>query len=199
MGVYYAEGTYNVECTECALQESKKSGDPMIAMKIRILASVADDGSFVPEEKQYEKRIYIVVKNDEESLADVAERLRCAGWQGNRFENLPTEMVGLEFAADCWHGINKGTDPKYAGQEQENWSLWSPNRRESKPLENKPEVSKSLNALLGKVLKKTPAKLSGKPDALATDDSLRPSPKQEAAMTGVGDDSGPPPDDEIPF
>lgn len=198
MGVYYAKGTYNVECVECALQNSK-AGDPMIVLKVRVLAAVADDGSFVPEEKQYERRIYIVVKGDEESLSDVAERLRGAGWQGNRFENLPTEMVGLEFAADCWHGINKGADPKYAGQEQENWSLWSPNRYESKPLENKPEVSKSLNALLGKVLKKTPAKASDKPEAPATDDSLRPSPKQEAAMAGVGDDSGPPPNDEIPF
>lgn len=198
MAVYYAKGTYNVECTECALQTSK-AGDPMIAIKVQVLASVADDGSFVEEEKQYERRIYIVVKNTEEDLTDVAERLRSAGWQGTRFENLPTEMVGLRFAADCWHGTNKGNDPKYAGQEQENWALWSPNRRESKPLENKPEVAKNLNALFGKVLKKTTAKTAEKPSANHPDaEAYRPGPKQEAAMAGRGDDAGPP-DDEVPF
>lgn len=189
MAVYYAKGTYNVECTECALQQSK-AGDPMIALKVKVLDSVAEDGAFVPEDEQYERRIYLVIKNDEESLNDIAERLRGAGWRGNRFESLPDEMVGLQFAADCWHGVNKGTDPKYAGQPQENWSLWSPNRHESKPLENKPEVAKDLNALLGKVLKNTPVK--------PKDDEFRPGPKQEAKLRGKGDDAGPP-DDEIPF
>jgi hypothetical protein len=186
MGVYYAKGTYNVECLEAALQTSSK-GDPMIALKVKVLASVAEDGSFVPEDEQYERRIYMVIKNEEESLTDIAERLRGAGWNGTKFEGLPTEMVGLQFAADCWHAMNKGSDPKYAGQMQESWALWSPNRRESKPLENKPSVAKDLNNLLGKVLKNTP--VVPKPQ----------NQEQSRNHAGRGDDAGPPPRDEIPF
>jgi len=186
MAVYYDKGTYNVECLECALQTSS-NGDPMIALKVRVLASVAEDGSFVTEQEQREQRIYMTIKNEEESLIDIAERLRGAGWNGTKFENLPTEMVGLQFAADCWHAINKGKNPKYAGQMEEKWALWSPNRREPKPLENNPSVAKDLNNLLGKVLKNTPVVQKPK------------NQEQSRNHTGRGDDAGPPPRDEIPF
>lgn len=187
MSLYYAKGTYNVECIECALQESK-SGNPMIALKVKVLDSVAKDGSFVPEEKQYDRRIFLAIDpNDDTSIEDVMVRLRQAGWTGDRFENISTEMVGLRFAADCWHSKSKSTDPKYAGQDQENWALWNPVRRESKPLENNPAVAKSLNALFGKRLKEG----AKKPDAPpASPPAAPPAPR--------GDDEGPP-DDEVSF
>lgn len=188
MAVYYAEGDYNVECKELAFGRSKK-GKPMIVLKVQVLDSVAEDGSFVPESKQYERTIYMTCDPEKQEVQDrIMEQLRHAGWQGAKFENLPKEMVGVQFVATCKHSENKNPESEYFGKLGESWWLWS-EKPASKPLENDPTVSREMNALFGKRLKETAPKAPPKKDE----------PEPSPAYAGTGDDSGPPPDDEVPF
>lgn len=193
MVAHYIAGTYNVECRECALstvpaEVNKVGGWPKIEMKILVKDWVNEKDEFVPEKKQFERTIEILIDpNDESSVEDVMNRLRQAGWRGTQFETLCQDMVGVQFAADCVHKEDTWSkDPKYRGQIIERWFIWTP-RKERKPLENNPTVAKSLNALFGKRLKEG----AKKPDAPpASPPAAPPAPR--------GDDEGPP-DDEVPF
>lgn len=203
MSLDYDKGVYSVECIECALGKNSK-GNPMITLKVQVQDYVLPDGSLQPEQKQYERRIYMSVDpNDDASIEETAIRLRCAGWQGSRFESLPNDMVGLRFHADCWHSTNKGSDPKYAGQMEEKWAIHNPDRKgnfESKPLEHDPSVARSMNALFGKVLKSGQASQGSAKPPVRQPAQSRPAPTpadQSRGFEGRGDDE--PPDDDVPF
>lgn len=188
MAAHYIAGTYNVECRECALstvpaEVNKVGGWPKIEMKILVKDWVNEKDEFVPEKRQFERTIEILIDpNDESSVEDVMNRLREAGWRGSQFETLCQDMVGVSFAADCVHKEDTWSkDPKYRGQIIERWFIWTP-RKERKPLENNPSVAKSLNALFGKRLK----------EGVKKQESVTTTVKEESKAPR-GDDEGPPP------
>lgn len=182
MGVHYGKGKYNCTGVEAALQESSK-GQPMLALKFTVDSECQKDGSETPCEG-YERRLWLVVDEaDEEGMDKAVRKMRQIGFQGIKMEDFPKWFVGKEFYANCWIGTNKKQGTKYFGQEQENWDVWTP-KAESKPLENKTEVAKKMNAILGKKLKETATAAPAEP------------PKVEAKVEG---DSSGIPDDEVPF
>lgn len=203
MGVYYAEGEYSAECKEVAFSQSKGSDEkpskPMIVLRMQIMEYLpGGDDPPVPESKQYERTIYMVVDPDSEERREwVMKKLRFAGWCGTKFETLADDLTGKEFALRCRHAENKQPG-NYFGQMQEQWDLCLP-EKESKPLENKPAIAKSLNALFGKTLKETAPKVApaAKPELRHPDAEAYRTAEPSRVPAGVGDDS--PPDDEVLF
>ncbi len=182
-GVFYADGNYTAEVIDLAFEES--DSNTQIVLKVKVMEQWDHTtGQWVPCANQYDRTIWLRIPEEEEYRKYIALKLRNAGWNGDKFETLRDDMLGKSIGV-----MNKArvaTGGKYAGQTIEGWDLPLP-QRESKPLENKPQVAKKLNALFGKVLKETP-KLSATTDA--------PEPLQEQP---VGAAAGAPPNDEVPF
>jgi len=206
MGIHYAEGDYVGECLETALSESK-SGKPMIVLKMQVQEYLpGGDNPPIPEDRQYERTLYLVVDPDSEERREwVMKKLRHAGWTGTKFETLENDLTGKCFALRCTHQENKQQGSKYFGQMQEQWDLALP-ERESKPLQSKPALAKTLNALFGKTLKDTAPKPTpaAKPNLNHPDaEAYRPPVNEPSpSYAGKGDDippGAPIPDDEVPF
>lgn len=184
MGVFYNEGQYEAEVLEHAFQLTKNKDKVMIVLKLKITGWLdVPSGDIMPDQNQYERRIYMVIPDDEEGKAKVLAKLRGAGWEGTRFEDF--NLDGRTVQVRCYHTEDKKEGSKYFGQQQENWDLRRP--FESKPLEDDKSLAKKLNALFGKELKATAPKPASKP---------APQPQ-----TVPGDDFNPPyPEDEtVPF
>lgn len=178
MGVYYSEGKYLVECKEVAFSASKK-GQPMLVTTVQVKEQIDDDGSSV-EVRNYEKRIYTVIDEEDVSGMDRAvAKIRGTGFQGTKMEEFPKWLSGRQFHARCYHSVNK-QEGQYKGQEQENWDFWTESKG-LKPVESKPELAKKLNAILGSRLKETATKTA---------------PVKAVQPAG---DSANIPDDEVPF
>lgn len=150
-GPFYDDGNYSMQILDVALGESSKE-NPQIVLRGKVIGRLFTDsaGEEFAEQvsAQYDRTIYLTVT--EKSRDMVLAKLRNAGWRGERFESLSSDMLGRSVRARCDIELSQGG--KYVGQQVEKWDLPLP-PRESKPLENKPEVAKRLNALFGKALK----------------------------------------------
>lgn len=168
-GPFYVDGNYTMQILDVALGESS-NGNPQIVLRGKVIGRLVVDseGEEYPEQvsAQYDRTIYLTVT--EKSRDMVLAKLRNAGWTGERFESLAKDMLGRSVRSRC--DIKESQSEKYRGQMVENWDLSLP-PRESKPLENKPEIAKRLNALFGKSLKETaPARQEEPVASQATND-----------------------------
>ena len=185
-GPYYGEGTYQVNVNEVAFQMTTKAPPrPMIVLKFTVTGFIPSNGdAWTPEQEQYERRIYMMVDPDKPKQKEfVLMKLREAGWNGEKFEELGKWIIGQNIKAKCYHKEDKDPESKYFGTISEGWDLPLP-PLESEPLENDPNIAKKLNAMFGKTLKET-----SKP-------ASPPAPRQTVPPE---DRDGTPPDDEVPF
>lgn len=190
-GPYYNEGRHGVTITDLVISTTK-TGKPQIVVRFNVDSQVERDGSETPLQQGYPRTAYLSCT--EESREYTMAKLRHAGWEGNNFQSLRADMLNRSCYANCRHEVSQSEDPKYNGQLQEKWDMALP-QRETKPLEGKPGLEKTLNALFSKELKATsPAKMSERRQAAM--DAQAP---QESAVGTLPPKGSPPPDDEVPF
>lgn len=176
-GPFYPEGFYLVDVTAQGYQRAK-TGKPMIVFTVQPIAQLksfyGDDGGLIEQEtavtKRYDRTVRLVIVEDNEQALDFAmQKLRYAGFKGDRFEDL--NLVGSTVRCTVSHR-------PYEGKTYEQWDLALP-PRESSPIESDNSIPKTLNALFGRRLKNND---SPKPPA--------PSTVPESQQVG---------DDDIPF
>lgn len=189
-GPYYNEGRHSVTISDIAFGETQK-GDPQIIVRFNVDAFVEADGSETPLQQGYPRTAYLGCS--EESREYTMLKLRHAGWDGTNFQTLKSDMLNRSCYANCKHEIQKSKNPKYDGQLGEKWDMAMP-RKDVKPLEDKPEISRKLNALFSKELRG-----AGKPE-------MKPSHSASVAAQAPRSNVGTlpphgdaPPDDEVPF
>lgn len=167
------EGIYSGQVESCDFTETK-TGKPMIVLTVMVHQVQTTEGfeSIAP----VTRTVRLVCDPSSEKQIDfVTRKLRHAGWDGNRFEELqawfPGEWVEMEQKGDT-----------YEGRVVESWDLCLPRLE----VENKPEVAKKLNAIFGKKLKATkPVKRPTSPGG----------EERVQAASPVSDDD----DDDTPF
>jgi len=181
-GPFYPEGFYLAEVADHGFQRAK-SGKPMIVFTVRPTAKLssfyADDGGLVeqetPVEKRYDRTVRLVIVEDNDQSLDFAmQKLRYAGFDGDRFEDL--DLVGATVRCAVSHR-------PYEGRTYEQWDLALP-PRESSPIESDESIPKKLNALFGRRLKES----GGQPVPPQT----QPSTTEQQSSSNLGDD-------DIPF
>lgn len=167
-GPFYDPGQYHLHVSDLALGEAKSTSNPQVVLRGKVIARlrVGSDGEEFsePVAAQYDRTIYLTVTEDSRDM--ILKKLRYSGWAGDRFETLAKDLVGKGVRAVCKIEVSKGG--KFDGQNVEKWDLALP-PLELKPLENKPDVAKKLNALFGKLLKdgaqtEAPAPVAAKAD-----------------------------------
>ncbi len=190
-GPFYEPSKYHVQILDVALGEAS-TGNPQIVLRVKVISRLFQNSSgeeaSAPVAAQYDRTIYLTVTEKSREL--ILAKLRWAGWQGDRFESLTSDIAGNGVRAECKH--ENSVSEKYRGQLTEKWDLELPPLA-SKPLENKPAVAKKLNALFGKMLKEgKPAPSGGPPSGDAT--GIPAEVLAAAGQSGSGV-----PADEIPF
>lgn len=176
---YYQPGEYLVTCIDHGF-EVASTKRPMIVFNVRVDAMIerviGPSGEAVeqahPVAKAYDRKIRLtIVEDNQESLDYAIRKLRYAGWQGTRFEEL--DLLDRQFRAVCT------IDGQF-----EDWEMPLPPMA-AKPIKKVPELARKLNALFGKRLTET------------VDPALAAQQQSLAAAGGGGEASiG---DEDIPF
>lgn len=177
---FYAPGLYLCRVTEHGF-ETSKNGNPMIVFRMLpeyVIRTVAGfDGELkeesTPTDQQWSRTSRLVIVPDNQNSIDFAmAKLRYAGFDGERFEELNLDGAVVRFL--CEH-------KPFEGRLYENWSLPLP-PRDNAPLATDGDTVKKLNALFGRKLKDKTASAASLPEP--------PTPRAQGVSVG---------DDDIPF
>jgi hypothetical protein len=155
MSRYENGAYYDLEIVDHAFTETS-TGKAQIEFDCKVLRKVKAHGTpevhFVPaEQSQYTVRVRIVFGSEKQRELNL-KKLRFAGWEGSSFDDF--DMVGKVIRCACEHSSGTGSN---SGKVYDNFDLLLPPREGSGELEDKADVKKKLNALLGKALKETAA------------------------------------------
>jgi hypothetical protein len=151
VSVAYEIGTYACRVVEQGFQVAK-TGRPMIVFKVEPVEKIdshLDEAGEIVERRSslsvnYQRTVrLVIVEDNQESLDYTMAKLRYAGFEGDRFEDL--DLVGSEVRCLCKH-------QPYNGQPSEQWELSLPPRQD-RPLETDGNLTRKLNALFGRRLK----------------------------------------------
>ena len=141
----YDPGKYRIEFKSAEITESKKN-TPMILLVVQVQDKILEDGSLEALIYTLERKIYVTITEEYRGLS--LAKLRYAGWTGNSFGTIGTDLPGLFAVAECKHETQ--TEGRYAGSINERWDLELP-PKDKKPVDV-PKVVADLDSLFGKEL-----------------------------------------------
>jgi len=167
MKPFFDEGLYVGTAVAQAIGETN-SGKPQFVLRVKVLGTPYDDGSYEAAKQQYERTIYMVLTD--KTVPFVTEKLRAIGFTGGRITDLDPssdhfqDLKGTQVRLWCKH------EEDLKGELRERWDISKgASILEVKPLDSKGR--RSLDSLFAKALKDTPAPASRKPE---DEDQTRP-------------------------
>lgn len=186
---HYSEGIYRVRVIGQGFAESSAKKTPFFFLQVMPLGIVDvedPDRLITPVDSKYDRLIKLWVNSTDNVERSVDKLFTLCQWNGDGgFRQLDpdtpnyTSFTGVEFEAICSH--SQDGDKVY-----ENWDL--PGGGSQSQIENAKGLSRKLDTLFGKQLKKTG---TAKPPTKA--------PSQDERLETVPPHGAPPPKDDVPF
>lgn len=187
-GPHYQIGNYIGEITAQGLSKAS-TGNSQIVIRVKVLGTVAANGSFTQEPFQYERTIFqTITPNTIDRVADILEKLGYTGKGFGPFDPSHPQhqsLVGKEVDLFCNH------ENDLKGELREKWGISTGGggkALELTPLN--PKELRELDSLFGRNLRTTTSTPAPAPArSAATRTATAPEPSDPSVIT----------DDDIPF
>lgn len=174
--ITYDKGRYKIKVQAQGFSESKEKKTPFFFLEGKVVAAMDPaTGDWSETELQYTRTLSLWLTD--KTAEQTAERLQSLGWNGKWSDLDPSnrnfhDFNGTEVVVDCKHD-------KYDGGESEKWE-WPYDG--GNMFENDPSITKKVEAMFGRNLKRPASKTTNAPP---NGDPMMPTQEelQEAAAT----------------